>query len=108
MLALLKHHRNSRLTLIETSSIAVDKLIGHVYRTLPPLNPARSRLLGKDFEDSDIPITKATVRMMDMAMKEAEKLNSEYIEPEHLFLATLLCARGKLQKLLMKTFRMKK
>ena len=112
MLALLKHHRNRKLALIETSKIGVDQLIGYIYRILPPLNPARSSLFGKDIEigerGADLPVTKTTVRMICIAMREAEKLNSEYIEPEHLLLARLCCARGKLQKLLMKTFPIKK
>ncbi len=112
MLALLKHQRIRKLPLIETSKIGVDRLIGSVFQTLPPFDPVRSYLFRNELaigeRGADLPFTKASAKMLTIAMRKAEEMNSEYIEPEHLLLAAVSCSRGKLQKLLMKKFPMRK
>jgi ATP-dependent Clp protease ATP-binding subunit ClpA len=46
----------------------------------------------------EIPFSSASSEMVKEASREAENLNSELIEPEHILLAILKYARGQLQK----------
>ena len=93
LLALIKLHRDKKLSLLRMENLVTDNLLEAVGNLLPPFNPVKSSLLKKERKlgerSEELPFSSASSEMVKEASREAENLNSESVEPEHILLALL-------------------